>query len=180
MAGIETLTFVSIRTSRIPIERFMSHVKKGSGCWMWMGGCARRYGKIWWGGRLESAHRVSFTIHIGPIPDGLNVLHKCDVRGCVNPEHLFLGTQSDNLRDMVQKGRNFFLAGDDHPFRRDVTLVARGERASKSKLTEKQVLDIRKLSSSGAATRSQLSQMFGVTPRSICDVLNRKSWTHVL
>lgn len=81
------------------------------GCWLWAGkrgpnGYA--YGAIWCDGKRKTAslHRVAYSVFHGPIPDGMLVLHRCDVRSCLNPAHLFLGTQADNMTDMVTKGRN--------------------------------------------------------------------------
>lgn len=93
------------------LERF--HGKyipdKESGCWLWKGSKNHNgYGEVSYKhchSKRALAHRVSWAIHQGKIPDGLCVLHKCDVRNCVNPDHLFLGTQQDNLRDCYQKGR---------------------------------------------------------------------------
>lgn len=76
-----------------------------SGCWYWAGATNGRYGKLKLAGRLEYAHRVSYQTHYGPVPEGLMVLHRCDEPLCVNPDHLFLGTQTENMRDCIAKGR---------------------------------------------------------------------------
>jgi hypothetical protein len=84
------------------------HVKDpNSGCWLWFGADSGRdgYGGIRRGGKEIKAHRASYTIFNGEIPEGMYVLHKCDVRCCINPDHLFLGTHIDNMRDRFEKGR---------------------------------------------------------------------------
>jgi hypothetical protein len=76
-----------------------------TGCWLWTGGTtAAGYGFFDFQDEIH-AHRASYAMHIGPVPEGLHVLHRCDVRQCVNPNHLFLGTQVDNMKDMAAKGR---------------------------------------------------------------------------
>ena len=93
-----------------PIEqRFWPKVEKGSPaeCWLWKGAVNNQgYGQILFNGKVCLASRVSWVMHIGPVPDGLFVLHHCDTPACINPGHLFLGTQTDNMADMAAKGRN--------------------------------------------------------------------------
>jgi len=96
------------------IDRFLSKIDKTApdGCWLWTAGKFSpvrhgfgRYGAFWVGGKMRYAHRVAWEIFIGDIPSDMNVLHSCDNPPCCNPEHLFLGTQLDNVRDMISKGR---------------------------------------------------------------------------
>lgn len=91
-------------------ERFWEKVEKTEGCWLWTASTRNGYGQIALGGRgnpVLYAHRVSYEMHHGPIPDGLVVMHTCDVRSCVRPDHLTVGTQAENLADMVAKGRSY-------------------------------------------------------------------------
>jgi len=124
-----------------PAERYERFVlRSDSGCWAWGGTTNNRgYGKI---GHLFG-HRVSYTIHHGPIPDGMHVLHRCDNPPCTNPEHLFLGTHADNMADAARKG---LLDGPP----------ARGQ-----KLTIAQAREIRRLYLAGTP-REELSDRFGI------------------
>ena len=134
-----------------------------SGCWLWIGGIKEYgYGIIGLGRREEGtdkAHRVSWRIHHGEIPEGMNVLHKCDVPACVNPNHLFLGSLSDNMRDCVNKGRNF-------------TPDNRGEKSSSAILTYNNVADIRKREKRARDYASQYS----VKKRTIYAIWRRDLW----
>lgn len=99
-------TGIYIRKLIPPEIRFWKYVNKTDSCWEWIG--ARRrdgYGRIRVGNFFEAAHRFSWELVYGDIPSDLCVLHRCDVRFCVNPDHLFLGTNRDNIDDMVKKGR---------------------------------------------------------------------------
>ena len=92
-----------------PEDRFWRKVDKSGECWLWQGAtyCRMHYGCLGIGGRTTRAHRFSWELHNGPIPDGLCVLHRCDVPRCVNPDHLFLGTKLDNMKDRTAKGRHW-------------------------------------------------------------------------
>src|SRR3990167_7115688 len=144
-------------------ERFFSQIKKRhSGCIEWVGRIKQGgYGAMTVNGKERGTHRVSFELFIGEIPNGLWVLHRCDNPMCVNPAHLFLGTNTDNVADMVAKGRQ---AG------------ALGERNHSAKLTASDVVAIR---SERNLTQCQLAQRFGVSQNAISLIVRRKSWAHV-
>jgi hypothetical protein len=166
--------------------RFEAKVQKHeTGCWLWLGtqvngGYGLIRGEAYTGTkRMFLAHRVSWELSNGPIPDGLCVLHSCDNRLCVNPSHLFLGTQADNIADMVRKGRQGHTGGakgllngtHTHPHRR-----ARGERQGRAKLTADEVMEIR---ASSGVTQTVLAQKYGVTLSNISSIRRRKSWRHL-
>jgi hypothetical protein len=110
-----------------------------------------------------AAHRFSWELHHGPIPDGLFVCHHCDNRSCVNPNHLFLGTHADNIADAVNKGRF------------DTRL---GENTSNSKLTEQEVLEIVRRCKEGEA-QTEVAEDFGVVKGSIHAIMTGRTWSHV-
>jgi hypothetical protein len=147
---------------KTPEERFWSKVDKTSnpnGCWEWTGGKIRNgYGSFTLNCKSIVSHRFSYELYNGSIPTGLHVLHKCDNRICVNPNHLFLGTNQDNMSDKVAKGRQ-----------------AKGSTIGKAKLTEEQVLDIK----THKITCKEYAKKYGITMSTIYDIWNRKTWTHI-
>ena len=134
-----------------------------AGCWLWTGGTNEHgYGIIGLGSRADGvakAHRVSWEIHNGKIPQGLVVMHKCDTPACVNPDHLALGTMRDNSRDMSIKGRAR-------------TPDNRGTKATWAKLTEANVAEIRTRELTGV----QYAKMFGVSKSAIYEIWRGKNW----
>ena len=148
-------------------ERFLGKVNKNgpNGCWIWTGACnSEGYGNIGVENRTEKAHRVSWELYNGKIPKGLCICHKCDNPKCVNPEHLFLGTNQDNTDDMIQKGREANREGEKNP---------------KSKLTEEIVLWVRSEYDTGKYTMKQLAEKCNVIQSTIGKIINRKSWKHL-
>ncbi|MCK4625040.1 MAG: HNH endonuclease [Phycisphaerae bacterium] len=146
------------------IERFWSKVKFGNGgCWLWTAGVnGDGYGTFDLRTKSIRAHRISWALVNGPIGANLLVCHACDHPNCVNPKHLFTGTDADNHKDRNQKGR-----------------TARGERTGRAKLTSKQVIDIRKRYASGGITERALAAKYDVTQGNVHCVISRKSWTHI-
>ncbi len=123
-------------------ERFWSFVKKTKACWLWTGSACKGYGQFREHigpkkNKMRKAHRFSWTLHKGPVPKGMKVMHKCDVGICVRPKHLFLGTLSDNMQDMLRKGRGPDYRGHRNPrFGKPVSVATR-KRMSQSQLGRK-------------------------------------------
>lgn len=143
--------------------RFWSYVAKGDGCWLWQGGltgagygnfAVRRGRKV----QNQLAHRMAHTLLCGPIPHGLFVLHTCDTPACVNPDHLFIGNQADNMTDKCQKGRQ-----------------ARGERNGFAKLNWTQVRAIRSMSEQGSRI-AVIAATFGIHRDTVSLIRRRKLW----
>ena len=147
-------------------DRFWKFVdKKGEDeCWEWTGAKTSGYGELSIKSKPIRAHRISWEIHYGPIPKGKFICHHCDNRSCVNPKHLFLGTQSDNMQDCMKKGR----------FNR-----AKGMRQGKAKLTDKDVLNIRKEYIPQKISRRVLAEKYRVSSSCIQAIVERRSWKHL-
>lgn len=138
-----------------------------SGCWNWTRPLFKGYGFATDPMRQNHsirAHRLAWISRNGPIPDGLCVLHRCDNRRCVNPEHLFLGTRGDNNRDMTAKGRQ---------------VSPRGEANPQAKLTEEDVREIRGLHRIGGLKQETIAGLFGISQHRVSDILRGVGWNHV-
>lgn len=148
------------------VRRFWNYVDIPSidECWEWKGACATRhmpYGRFFFENKRQEAHRVVWKITYGD-PGNLCVLHKCDNPKCVNPSHLFLGTKSDNNRDRTEKGR---------------TKTTRGAKHKLSKLTDDQIIEIRKMIERGT---SEIAKEYGISRSLVWKIRTRKVWTHVV
>lgn len=141
--------------------RFWEKVKlMASGCWEWNGAKGGRDKRptLKMKNHTVYAHRVSWELNVGPIPYGMQVLHTCDNPSCVNPKHLFLGSQLDNIADMVCKNRH-----------------QRGEEKPRAKLTNAQALKIR----SSVGTLHSIAVIYGISKETVRKIKIRKRWKHV-
>jgi len=146
-----------------PRERFDRAIEPdlNSGCWLWSGVIlGNGYGQVRIDNKKWLAHRLSWSLHSGNVPRGLLVLHRCDVRACVNPHHLFLGTHRDNINDCVAKGR--------YPNKG-------GETAPNSKLTQAAVDGIWEAIECGE-TQAAIAARFGTTRQNVSAIKRGKSW----
>src|SRR5215472_3524235 len=134
------------------VERFWAAVTKTDGCWIYQHVGRRGYGKILVSGRHMRAHRFSWELHLGPIPDGMIVCHHCDNPACVRPDHLFVGTHANNTADKMQKGRHVVPI---------VLNRARGERHHMTTITARDVRRIRKLYATGKYSQQKVGDMMG-------------------
>lgn len=150
-------------------ERFWDKVEKTDTCWVWTAG------KLWSGYGVISdamgpvrksikAHRASWELHYGRIPEGMQVCHSCDNPPCVRPDHLFLGTAKDNVQDCISKSRRRLPIGIKHKMH---------------KLTPKAVKEIRERYSLGNVSQRSLADEFGVSQTVVGDAIRRVTWRHV-
>jgi hypothetical protein len=159
-------------------ERFEKKVDRSPGlgpngdCWEWAAGkSSQGYGKLWVNtglrcGKHIGAHRLAYEFYVGPIPDGMLVCHRCDNPPCVNPSHLFLGTDQENVQDCINKGR--------WPKYRPI-----GELNPSATLKEFQVIEILELWSKGNITKGCLAKKIGTTWNIVDSIVERRKWKHV-
>lgn len=156
------------RRTTPPEERFWRHVDKAGGalaCWTWTGvRSPGGYGSINLGRRgagFMPAHRMSYRIHHGEVPAGMDVCHTCDNPPCVNPAHLFAGTRKENMQDCVAKGR-----------------MRVGEADGNARFTEVDIRQIRRMASEGTSVKS-IAQTFSAHERTIRAIVRREQWRHI-
>lgn len=136
-----------------------AHYPELGNCWEWTANLNHKgYGQKSWFGRMTPSHRISWMLSNGNIPDGLWVLHKCDNRKCVNPDHLFLGTHQDNMDDMMIKGRRADRRGENHP---------------NVRITDLQVIDIRECYAKGNVSQRELAKKYNVWPQQISRIVRQ-------
>lgn len=147
-----------------PARIFERIVISESGCWLYQRGLSGKgYGIISIKDRAVQAHRVAYELRRGPIPEGLCVLHKCDVPRCINPDHLFLGTLGENNTDREQKGRS---------------ADRKGEANTRSKLTNEQIVSIIR-DCEGELSQAAVGRKYGISQQTVSKIVRRLRWAHV-
>lgn len=149
-----------------------STLDTATGCLNWNKGKIGGYGRIKFLGIDFFVHRVSYSINVSKIPDGMFVLHKCDNRSCINPSHLFIGSKRDNIMDAINKGRAPLRSYKGHK-------LNHGTACKRAKVNEIKVKEIRKLWAAGRSTQGEISKLFGISRATVSSIVTRRSWFYV-
>lgn len=161
------MRFPGLTKDEIVYQLFWSKVNLTANidlCWEWIGAKSKKgYGNFWFNGKCKHATYLSYYYWNNVFPDGCHVLHKCDNPSCVNPTHLFLGNNNDNVADKVSKGRCSCLKGSSNP---------------KSKTTEADVLEIRKLFASGIS-RKDIYSKYNLSQSMVNQIISKRFWKHI-
>lgn len=154
------------------LKRFWNMVHKDI-CWLWTGSTGSGYGRFNIRGELYTTHILSYFIHKGPIPDGYIVSHTCDNRHCVNPDHLYLTTMSDKMKDCIAQGIATPPDWTKSP-------ILRGEQHGHAKLTTQDVINIKRWLNNNVYDVKQLAAMFNVSLTQIYRINNGDRWSHIV
>lgn len=160
------------------IDRFLTYVDKNgpNGCWIWTGRADKKgYGRIWIEGKILVASRASYILHVGPIPPLMFVCHKCDNPPCVNPDHLFLGTNAENQADSIAKGRK--PRGEIVTAER-IALGLVGEGSPVARFSEKVIRSARDLYATGNWKQSEIARLLGISRSQVNRVVRGMSRNH--
>lgn len=173
-----------MKSAQALMTRLLRRTVKTRGCWLWIGSKTKKgYGHIRIGSRADGSrrvvlvHRLSYELHIGPIPKGHGVLHTCDTPPCIKPTHLFTGTNTDNVADRQAKGRT--AKGDRSGYRKHPERYKarpKHEHHWKAKLNESQVREIRYLAGTAKWTHREIASMFGVGRSAITKIVRGETW----
>jgi len=175
------------RAKTDPAARFWPKVQKSDGCWLWLAGVNRQgYGKFTFSDDKKhtiGAHRMSYILAHGEIPAGKDVLHRCDNPPCVNPDHLWLGTIADNMKDKVAKGRQ--AKGVEHARTINIArafgrgIAPKGEEQWNAKVTENDVREIRRMHLAGLPLKAIVARFPIIGKSNAWCIAKRKTWKHV-
>jgi hypothetical protein len=165
---LTSISLIEMNFSKVERQEFFRKMKGNiqvdrHGCWNWLRGKMHGYGSIWFAGKRWTVHRLSYLIFSGEIPTGRLICHHCDNPSCCNPDHLYVGTAQDNMRDRDLRGRN---GRKDKPGRR---------HGKDYKLNQEKVIQIRK----AIGSQREIAKLFEIHPSQISKVLSGKRWAWV-